>query len=120
MASKLVHRRHTSQETAMAKAKKRVATRKRATKRGKATAKSARKKVAKRAKAKKQPPKTLAKIAPRAKTAPRKAPRKSVPVVEDTIIDVIDEPVPGVVRVTKYETITTTTTKRGADAETEE
>jgi hypothetical protein len=43
-----------------------------------------------------------------------------VPVIEDTIIDVIDEPVPGVVRVTEYETITTTTPKRGAGAETEE
>jgi hypothetical protein len=102
----------------MAKAKKRVATRKKATKRGKATSKPARKKVAKRPKAKKQPPKTAAKIAPR--KAPRKAPRRSVPVVEDTIIDVIDEPVPGVVRVTEHETITTTTPKGGADAETEE
>jgi hypothetical protein len=98
----------------MAKAKKRVATRKKATKRGKATSKPARKKVAKRPKAKKQPPKTATKI------APKKAPRRSVPVVEDTIIDVIDEPVPGVVRVTEHETITTTTPKGGGDAETEE
>jgi len=43
-----------------------------------------------------------------------------VPVIEDTIIDVIDEPVPGVVRVTEYETIRTTNPKRGADPETEE
>jgi hypothetical protein len=46
--------------------------------------------------------------------APRKAPRQGVPVIEDTIIDVVDEPVPGVVRVTEYETIRTTTPKRGA------
>jgi hypothetical protein len=43
-----------------------------------------------------------------------------MPVIEDTIIDVIDEPVPGVVRVTEYETIRTITPKRGAGPETEE
>ena len=89
----------------MAKAKKRMVTRKKASKRGKASAKPARKKAAKRATPKRRPPKTVAKM------APRKAPRKGVPVIEDTIIDVIDEPVPGVVRVTEYETITTTTPK---------
>jgi hypothetical protein len=51
--------------------------------------------------------------------APRKAP-KGVPVIEDTIIDVIDEPAPGVVRVTEYETIRMTPPKRGAGPETEE
>jgi hypothetical protein len=55
-----------------------------------------------------------------AKMAPRKAQRRGVPVIEDTIIDVIDEPVPGVVRVTEYETIRTRTPKRGAGPETEE
>jgi hypothetical protein len=60
----------------------------------------------------------VAKKTPR--KAPRKAPRQAVPVIEDTIIDVLDEPVPGVVRVTEYETITTTTPKRGAGPETEE
>ena len=98
----------------MAKAKKRIATRKKASKRGKASAKPSRKKVAKRATPKKRPRKTTAEI------APRKAPRRNVPVVEDTIIDVIDEPVPGVVRVTEYETIRTTTPKRDAGPETEE
>ena len=98
----------------MAKAKKRVATRKKASKRGKASAKPARKKAAKRATPKKRPPKTVAKM------APRKAPRRGAPVIEDTIIDVIDEPVAGVVRVTEYETIRTTTPKRGAGPETEE
>jgi hypothetical protein len=52
--------------------------------------------------------------------APRKTPRQGVPVIEDTIIDVIDEPVPGVVRVTEYEMIRTTTPKRGPGPETEE
>jgi hypothetical protein len=55
-----------------------------------------------------------------AKMAPKRAPRRGAPVIEDTIIDVIDEPVPGVVRVTEYETIRTTTPKRGAGPETEE
>jgi hypothetical protein len=98
----------------MAKTKKRVATRKKASKRGKARSKPARKKAAKRAVAKKRLPKALAKM------GPRKTPRKGVPVVEDTIIDVIDEPIPGVVRVTEYETIRTTTPKRGAGPATEE
>jgi hypothetical protein len=98
----------------MPKAKKRIATRKKASKRGKASAKPSRKKAAKRATPKKRPRKTTAKI------APRKAPRRKVPVVEDTIIDVIDEPVPGVVRVTEYETIRTTTPKREPGPETEE
>jgi len=125
----------------MAKAKKRVATRKKSSKRGKASAKPARKKAAKRTKPKqakskvrragggapkpavkkKRPPKTAA------RKAPRKAPRKVVVPVEDTIIDVIDEPAPGVIRVTEYESIRTGTPissgrepKRGAGPETEE
>ena len=102
----------------MAKARKRIATRKKASKRGKASVKPARKKAAKRATPKKRPPKTVTKMAPR--KALRKAPRRGAPVVEDTIIDVIDEPVPGVVRVTEYETIRTMTSKRGAGSDTEE
>ncbi len=105
---------HTSQGTAMAKARKRRATRKKASKRGKASTKPARKKASKRATPKKRAAKTAAKM------APRKAPRKGVPAIEDTIIDVVDEPVPGVVRVTEYETIRTTTPKRDAGPETEE
>ena len=125
----------------MAKAKKRVATRKKRSKRGKANAKPARKKAAKRtmpkgakskvgrasrgapkpAVKKKRPPKTAA------RKAPRKAPRQVVVPVEDTIIDVIDEPTPGVIRVTEYESIRTATPvssgrepKRGGGPETEE
>jgi hypothetical protein len=97
----------------MAKAKKRIASKK-TSKRGKARVKPARTKAAKRATPKKRPPKTVAKM------APRKAPRQGMPVIEDTIIDVVDEPVPGVVRVTEYETIRTTTPKRGTGPETEE
>jgi len=131
----------------MAKAKKRIATRKKSSKRGKARAKPARKKAAKRktskqakskvrragsgapkpAIKKKRPPTTAARKAPR--KAPRKPPRKvvEVPAVEDTIIDVIDEPVPGVIRVTEYESIRTATPissgrepKSGGGPETEE
>jgi hypothetical protein len=98
----------------MAKARKRLATRKKASKRGKASSKPARKKALKRATQKKRPPKTATKM------APRKVPRQRLPLVEDTIIDIVDEPVPGVVRVTEYETIRTTSPKRGAGPETEE
>jgi membrane-bound ClpP family serine protease len=98
----------------MAKARKRIATRKKASKRRKASTKPARKKTAKRATPKKRRPKTVAKI------VPRKILIQGVPAIEDTIIDVIDEPLPGVVRVTEYETIRTTTAKPGASPETEE
>jgi hypothetical protein len=82
----------------MAKAKRRVATRKKSSKRAKVSAKRVSKKAAKRTKSKK----AKSKIA--VKKAPRKAPRQVVE-VEDTIIDVIEEPVPGVVVVTEYETL---------------
>ncbi len=97
----------------MVKARKRHATRKKTSKRGKVSAKPGRKKTAKRARPKKRAPKIAA------KTAPRKAPRQGVPVIEDMIIDVVDEPVPGVVRVTEYETIRTTTPKRATGPEEE-
>jgi hypothetical protein len=125
----------------MAKAKKRVATRKKSSKRGKASVKPARKKAAKRTTPKKAKskvqragsggPKPAVKKKRPLKTAARKAPRKTprqviVP-VEDTIIDVIEEPVPGMVVVTEYESIRTATPissgrepKRGAGPETEE
>ena len=98
----------------MAKAKKRIATPKKATNCRKASTKSARKKSGKRATPKKRRPKTVAKV------APRKARRQSMPVIQGTIIDVIDQPVPGVVRVREYETIRTTTSKPGDGPETEE
>ncbi len=124
----------------MAKAKKRVATRKKSSKRGKASAKPARKKAAKRTTPKKAKskvrraaraaPKSLAKkkLPPKTAKAPRKPPRQVVEIpVEDTIIDVIEEPVPGVVVVTEYESIRPATPisssrepKRGVGPETEE
>jgi len=115
-------RRHTSQETAMAKAKKRIVARKKSSKRGKASAKPARRKAAKRTTPKKAKSKVrrairgaakpMAKKQRPSKMAARKASRKPVRQVvevpvEDTIIDVIEEPVPGVVVVTEYETIRT-------------
>ena len=86
----------------MAKAKKRVATRKKSSKRGKASAKPGRKRAAKRATLKKAKskvqragsgaPKPGVKKKRAPKTAARKAPRQVVVPVEDTIIDVIEEP----------------------------
>jgi len=104
----------------MAKAKKRVVARKKSSKRGKASAKPARKKAAKRTtpnKAKSKvrragtsAPKPTAKKKQPSKIVARKAPRKVVEVpVETTIIDVIEEPVPGVVVVTEYESVRTAT-----------
>ena len=122
----------------MAKAKKRVATRKKSSKRGKASAKPARKKAAKRMTPKQAKSKVRGAAKPMSKRqrqskiaarkAPSKTPRQVVEVpVEDTIIDVIEEPVPGVVVVTEYETIRTATPissspepKRGVGPETEE
>ena len=102
----------------MAKAKKRVATRKKSSKRRKASAKPGRKKAAKRMTPKQAKSKVRSAAKPMSKRqrqskiaarkAPSKTPRQAVEVpVEDTIIDVIEEPVPGVVVVTEYETIRT-------------
>jgi hypothetical protein len=126
----------------MAKAKKRVATRKKSSKRGKASAEPPRKKAAKRTTpkrakskvrravrrgaepmAKKQRPSKIAE-----RKVPRKAPRQMEEApVEDTIVGVVEEAVPGVVVVTEYETIRTATPissdrepKPGAGPETEE
>ena len=108
----------------MAKAKKRVAARNKRSKRGKASDKPARKKSAKRATAKRakskvrragmRPTRPVAKKkrAPMtvAKKAARKSPKQEPAVrVETTIVDVIEEPVPGVVVVTEYESVRTTT-----------
>ena len=121
----------------MAKAKKRVATRKKSSKRGKASAKPARKKATKRSKPKQAKSKVKGAAKPMAKKkrpskiaarkTPSKTPTQAVEVpVENTIIDVIEEPVPGVVVVTEYEMIRTATPvssspepKRGVGPETE-
>ena len=49
----------------------------------------------------------------RSENGTEKAAKTKGAVVEDTIIDVIDEPVPGVARITEYETITLSSPKRG-------
>jgi hypothetical protein len=97
----------------MAKAKKRVAARKKSLKRGKASAKSAGKTRAKHATPKKAKSKaerarmSAAKPAARKKPSPGTAERKRVPEmpVETTIIDVVEELAPGVVVVTEYESV---------------
>jgi hypothetical protein len=106
----------------MAKARKRLATHKKGSKRGKVNVKKAArpmrpkkrkskvrqtgahalKSIAK----KKRPSKLTAKMA-----------RRKAPIVEGTIIDVVDEPVPGVVRVTEYETARITMPKQDADSD---
>jgi hypothetical protein len=116
----------------MAKAKKRVPTRKKGSRRRKASAKATRKgagrkkKAAKRRSQKKakpkvrrsgkSAPKSVAKKKRRSKTATRKASKRptiaeatnvlEIP-VEATIIDVIEEPAPGVFVVTEYESVRT-------------
>lgn len=122
----------------MAKLKKRVATRKKRSKRAKASTKPARKKAAKRTKAKNGKSKVRGAAKPMAKKrrpskiaakmAPRKTPKQVTEVpIEDTMIDVIEEPIPGVVVVTEYETIRTATPispspepERGVGSETED
>jgi hypothetical protein len=100
----------------MAKAKKRVAARKMSAKRGTASDNPARKKSAKRMTPKKVKSKVLragmsaTKLAPKKKQPPKKTtgktPRQVADVaVETTIIDVIEEPVPGVLVVTEYESV---------------
>jgi hypothetical protein len=101
----------------MAKAKKRVAARKKSSKRGKASAKPARKMAAKHATPKKAKSKvqrvgmSAKKPAAKKKRSPETAERRQavkMP-VETTIIDVIEEPTPGAVAVTEYESVRTAT-----------
>lgn len=121
----------------MAKGSKGVATRRRRSKGRKVSAMSARKKAAKRGKAKqggskvrpanvsarKKSPSKLAET----KTARKKAggPAVGLP-IEETIIDVIEEPVPGTIMITEYETVRTSNsvssgseTNRGPETEKE-
>src|SRR5664279_2113118 len=96
----------------MAKRKQRVVARKKtASKSGKARtkAKSGPKKAAKRiavkTKAKKQATKARAKRAASKKAAPQRQPAQAFD--ETVIFDIIEEPVPGVVVVTEFETVRT-------------
>ena len=82
----------------MAKAKKRVTTRKKSSKRGKAGAKLGRK-MAKHAK----PKKAKSKVQRAGMSAKKSAAKKQRQAVETTKIDVIDEAAPGVISVKEYE-----------------
>ena len=101
----------------MAKQKKRTAARKTKSKKVKVTKKSVKRAVGRKARrtAKKATTKT-----PRKRVSGRKPPQieRMVPVVEGEIIDVVDEPMPGVVRVTEVEA--TRVTVPGAGDEDEE
>src|SRR5262245_236707 len=101
----------------MAKAKKRVAARKKSSKRGKASAKPARKLAAKHA----TPKKAKSNVRRAGMSAKKPAAEKKRPPdtagrrqgaqmpVETTVIDVIEKPAPGVVAVTEYESVRTAT-----------
>jgi hypothetical protein len=101
----------------MAKAKKRVAARKKSSKRGKASAKPARKMAAKRATPKKAKSKvrragmSATKLVAKKKRPPERAERRQVMEmpVETTMVDVIEEPAPGVAVATEYDSVRTAT-----------
>ncbi len=113
----------------MAKAKRRIG--RKSSKRRKQPAPSARKKGAKRAAPKKLSSKArktargAGKVPAKKRTgpksaakAPRKLPRQTAELpVEDTIIDVMDEPAPGVVRVTEYEVVRTIAPERDTESD---
>jgi hypothetical protein len=101
-------------EIAMAKAKKRVAARKKGSTRGKANAKPARKLAAKQATSRKAKSKVKrpamsakkqsAKKPARKKKQPRE-PMETAKALETTPMNVIDEPAPGGVAVTEHESV---------------
>jgi len=84
-------------------------TRKSKSKRSKPRSKPRKKSLARSSKAKKAAKKHPKKTPHRSVARRTKSRRKSqgaAPVVEDTIIDIVDEPVPGVMRVTEIEEVT--------------
>ena len=99
----------------MAKAKKRVAARKKSSKRGKANAKPARKMAAKHATPKKAKSKVqragmrTKKPAPKKRQALEPVETRQVAAMPVATIDVIEEPAPGVVAVTEHESVQMTT-----------
>ena len=94
----------------MAKAKKRVAARKKSSKRGKPSAKPARKMAAKHATPKKAKSKVRrAGMSATKPVAKKKRPPEKAEKVDTTMIDVIEEPAPGVVEATEYESVRTAT-----------
>lgn len=102
-------RTRSGEEKAMVSRRKRVTARKAKSKAAKGRGKT-RKKLVKRALAKKSK-KAAKRVATKARRSRRVSERTAVgrqkqprsPTVEDTVIDVIDEPAPGVVRVTEIE-----------------
>src|SRR5262245_43523000 len=106
----------------MAKAKKRVAARKKSfSKSGKANAKPSGKMAAKHATPKKAKSKVQrAGMSAKKPSAKKKRPPETVAAkpIETTIIDAIKEPAPGVVAVTEYETVhTASSLSTGAESE---
>ena len=110
----------------MAKAKKRVAPRKKTSKRGKESSKPWRHKAAKHATPKKAKSKVQrAGMSAKKPAAKKKRPPETVETgqvaakpIETTIIDAIKEPAPGLVAVTEYETVhTAASLSTGAESE---
>jgi hypothetical protein len=102
----------------MAKRKKRAAARKTKSKRAKTARKSVKRAVGRKSRrtAKKVAGKTSRKrVSARKRATPPR--RQAVPVVEGEIIDVVDEPLPGVVRVTEIEATRVTLPDSKDDAE---
>jgi hypothetical protein len=115
----------------MAKARKRTGAGKVASKRRKAGGKTTPKKVARRVAPKKAKAKVQRAIKTSSKSSARKRPlpkaaekttkvAAEMPVVETTVIDVIEEPVPGVLMVTEFETTTVMVPSEGAAERKEE
>jgi hypothetical protein len=102
---------------AMAKQKKRVASRKTKSKTKKVAKKSAKRAIGRKSRRlpKKISPKASQKKKPPSRGRPKTA--KMVPVVEGEIIDVVDEPLPGMVRVTEIETTRVTIPDANDDGE---
>jgi hypothetical protein len=102
----------------MAKQKKRAASRKTKSKKKKVAKKSAKRAIGRKSRrpAKKMSPKTSQKKKASSRGQPKTT--KMVPVVEGEIIDVVDEPLPGVVRVTEIEATRVTIPDANDDGET--
>jgi hypothetical protein len=101
----------------MAKQQKRAASRKTKSKKKKVAKKSAKRAIGRKSR---RLPKKMSPKASRKKKAPsrgRPKPTKMVPVVEGEIIDVVDEPLPGMVRVTEIEATRVTIPDANDDGE---
>ncbi len=102
----------------MAKQKKRAASRKTKSKKKKVAKKSAKRAIGRKSR---RPAKKMSPKASQKKKAPSRGRPKTtemVPVVEGEIIDIVDEPLPGVVRVTEIEATRVTIPDANDDGET--